>query len=266
MALLPPSLSEWMDRRASAADLGGDEGGGDYREGMTMRFLKPPIAKWRTTGWLSLLLTSTPVSIGGISAQTFVQLTDLGSGIGPRLSTTVTQAQIHQNLFGAIGAKVSFITTSGAVYEFASDRHWRRVDFGQMGQWIHSVNLDAGPRTDLRGLEMTARQNLYVTDPGMGRITTYHFDPTSQSLTFVGTLTSPGFPKPADVAWDGLDSPVTQEYLYVLDDSLGTITYFNFNSYPNSIQLLWTYGSTGTGTGQFERPSGICVGKTPATT
>jgi hypothetical protein len=43
------------------------------------------------------------------AAQTFVQLADLGHGIGARLTRNVTDSALDRALFGAIGTKVSYI-------------------------------------------------------------------------------------------------------------------------------------------------------------
>src|SRR5437867_11154333 len=64
---------------------------------------------------VGLLFADGITSPSSLSSQTFVQLTDLGSNIGPRLTRTRTRSLLNRPLFRAIGTKVSFIRP-GASY------------------------------------------------------------------------------------------------------------------------------------------------------
>lgn len=198
------------------------------------------------------------------SGQTFVQLTDLGSGIGPRLTRAVAQARLSRSLFGRIGTKVSFIDQT-VVYQFASDPDWSRVLVGLKDQYIHEYRNDGGPGgrlTSPYGVDVSGRKRVYIADRANGRVLVATFDPSTRNLVNPQNWTGP-FRRPIDVAWDGQTGPLVWDYVYVLDDSLGTVTYWDLNSGPPGT-LLWSYGSPGSTAGQFLWPSGVCVGKTAA--
>lgn len=198
----------------------------------------------------------------GAHAQTFVQLTDLGQGIGARLTRSVANQRLGVALFGEIGTKVSFID-NGVVYQFASDPAWGRILSGRMNYWVHEYDNRAGPGGRLRqplGIDVSARKYLYAADRANGVVFLAEFSPAAQNLVNPGVWTSAQFPRPVAVAWDGRTTPLTVDYLYVLDDSLSRVTYWDRPT------LLWSYGTAGTGVGQFSRPSGICAGKSVAST
>ena len=219
-----------------------------FRRGASLPFL------------LSLLLPIQPAD-----AQTFVQLTDLGSSLGPRLTIAVTRARLNRQLFGAIGTKVTFID-HGAVYQFASDPEWSRVLVGRKDEWIHEYDNATSPGGKLLqplGIEISARKFVYAVDPAKGMILVTEFSPGAKNLVNPDVWSNVQFPRPVDVAWDGSTTPLTVDYLYVLDDSLSRVSYWDRSNllWPN---LLWWYGTPGSGLAQFLRPSGICVGKTVA--
>jgi hypothetical protein len=195
------------------------------------------------------------------STQTFVQLTDLGSGIGARLTRTVADSALDRYLFGAIGTKVSYINY-GAVFQFASDPAWGRVLSGKMGEWIHEFTGLGFGGADLRtpmGIDITFLKRLYIADPLNGWVVFADFSESSQNLINPTVWAHPDFPRPVDVAWDGQTNPLVVQYMYVVDDSVSRISYWNRS--PGGTQS-WSYGSPGSGQGQFWRPSGVCVGKT----
>ncbi len=214
-----------------------------------------------TTWLLSFALAS--LAPPKIAAQTFVQLTDLGSNIGPRLTRVVAQQRIGRSLFGKVGTKVSFID-QGVVYQFATDPDWSRVLIGLKDDWIHEFTNDGGPGgriTGPLGIDISARKIVYVADRTKSRIVVATFSPSTRNL--INPQTWGPFVRPVDVAWDGQTNPLTTDYLYVIDDSLNQVSYWNVTSgVPGA--AIWTYGTTGAGTGQFLHPSGVCVGKTAA--
>jgi len=195
-----------------------------------------------------------------VDAQTFVQLTDLGSNIGPRLTRLVAQARISRSLFGRIGTKVTFIE-GGVAYEFATDPDWSRVVFGRKDYWINgytNVNGPGGRLLNPLGIDVSARRNVYVVDRARWHVLALTFDPNAKSLVNPRSLS---VARPIDLAWDGGSTPVSKDFLYVLDDSMATVTYWDWNAVGTPI-FLWSYGSPGSGIGQFRWPSGVCVGKT----
>src|SRR5712692_298596 len=210
---------------------------------------------------LVLVSASTKASSG----QTFVQLTDLGENVGPRLTRLIAQARIQRSLFGRIGSKVSYIN-NGVVYQLSTDPEWGRITIGNWNAWIHSYDNAGGPGGvvgEVEGVDVSARKNVYVADRDHARVLITTFDLSSGILTNPRSLAYQ-LRRPIDVAWDGGTTPLTSDSLYVLDDSLNSVTYWDLNSgVPGS--WVWSYGTAGAGVGQFSRPSGICVGKTAAT-
>ncbi len=216
---------------------------------------------WRTV-LPSLVLVATVCAprAFGQTGQTFVQLTDIGSNVGPRLTRLVSQARISRRLFGRIGTKVSYID-NGTIYQLASDPEWGRILVGLWGDYVHSFKNAGGAGGGLgevEGIDISARKIVYAADRSKGRILVATFSTASQNL--INAVTWGSFPRPVDVAWDGRTTPLTTDYLYVLDDSINSVSYWNVTSgIPGT--NIWTYGTTGSGTGQFRRPTGICAGK-----
>ena len=225
--------------------------------------------KKRRSGWeavtkaciLAGLLCLTKAS--EVAGQTFAQLSDMGSNIGPRLTRNVARNRINRTLFGTIGTKVTFINF-GTPYQFVTDPLWARVVIGKKDDWVHEYKNSSGPGGRLGapyGIDISARKYAYIADWLGRRVLVATFSTSSGNLTSPQNLVYSGFGRPIDVAWDGQSTPLTNDYLYVLDDSLARITYWNFNGTTPS-SPLWSYGAVGSGTGQFRRPSGLCVGKT----
>ena len=198
------------------------------------------------------------------SAQTFVQLSDMGENVGPRLTRVITQARVSRSLFGSIGTKVSFID-SGVVYQLVSDPTWARVTVGRWDQYIHEFLNAGGPGGVLggvQGIDISARRTAFLADHTNGRIVAATLDINSKNL--INAQSWGGvFPSPIDVAWDGGTSPLTLQYLFVLDDSIAQVSYWDA-SLGIPATHIWTYGTQGSGTGQFLRPTGVCAGKTAA--
>jgi flagellar hook assembly protein FlgD len=200
------------------------------------------------------------------ATQTFVQLSDLGENVGPRLTSTVTQARIQRMLFGRIGTKVSFIA-NGVVYQLATDPEWGRVTTGRWDKWIRPFTNLGGPGGrlgEVQGIDISARRTVYIADRSRARVLRATFDTAS------GNLVNPSSPpwqlaRPVDVAWDGASSPLTTDFLYVLDESTATVSFWDLNPGVPSAPI-WTYGAPGPDAGQFSHPSGVCAGKTAAPT
>ncbi len=204
-----------------------------------------------------------PGRVSGQTGATFTQLSDLGSNIGPRLTRSVTRARIERELFGRIGTKVNFIQ-NGLVYQFATDPVWNRVLVGLKDDYIQEYTNVGGPGGRILrpyGIDISARRFVYIADREQRRVLRTVFNPSSKNLTSPVNIYMLGT-RPIDVAWDGTSAPLTNDFLYVLDDSLSRVSYWDLNS--NITTPLWTYGSVGSGTGQFLRPTGVCVEKAPA--
>src|SRR5437870_7475513 len=190
--------------------------------------------------------------VTSVDGQTFAQLTDLGENVGPRLTRAVTLNRINKKLFGRIGTKVSFIN-NGVIYQFATDPDWGRVLIGNWDMWVHGYNNAGGPGGPLgqaEGIDISARRHVYVADRDHGRVVIATFDLNLGNLVNPSTLTSSFLVRPIDVAWDGGSSPLGTDYLYIVDDSTSSVTYWSFNGGTPS-SPLWSYVTKGSGTGQF---------------
>lgn len=221
---------------------------------------------WRDVVLGSALLASllAPPTVEGQSGQTFAQLSDLGSNIGPRLTRSVARQRIGRDLFGRLGTKVTFIQ-GGLAYQLASDPVWNRVLAGLKDQYINEFNNSGGLGGRLirpYGLDISARRWVYIADREARRVLVASFNPALKNIGSGGALNIalPGT-RPIDVAWDGQTAPLVNDFVYVLDDSLSRVSYWQLNTWPGS--QVWSYGSVGSGVGQFLRPTGVCVGKTP---
>jgi hypothetical protein len=99
----------------------------------------------------------TPTGQQLLRAQTYVQVAELdpSNPIGPRITSTVTQAKLSgRTLFGSVGDKVTYIWypdgQGGPIaYQFASDVAWNRVLLGQKDVYIHGFSGDTS--TPLQG-------------------------------------------------------------------------------------------------------------------
>ncbi len=212
---------------------------------------------------VTLFLVAGALSAPPTNAQTFVQLTDLGQNVGPRLTRTITKSRVNRILFGRIGTKVSFIN-NGVVYQFATDPDWGRVLIGNWDQWVHGYDNSSGPGGQfgqVEGIDVSARRNVYIADRDHARVVVAAFDLNVGNLVSPRQLTSSVLPRPVDIAWDGGATPLSTDYLYVVDDSSSAVTYWDFNGATPST-ALWSYGTKGEVVGQFWYPSGICAGKT----
>lgn len=205
-------------------------------------------------------------------AQTFAQITELGPehGIGPRITRTVARNKLQgASLFGSIGGKVTWIDASvspATAYEFSTDAFWDRIVFGQKDVWIDAeTNAEQGLQlSGPRGLDVTTMASLFVADALNGRIAVFGFHSPGRLLIFQGEVRDDqNLGVPVDVAWDGGLDPhdAAAPYFYVLD-VLGRLSYWRW--FAPSFTLQWVYGAGGSGTGQFLRPSGVCVGRTLA--
>jgi hypothetical protein len=203
------------------------------------------------------------------SGQSFAQLADLdpANAVGPRLTWTVTTNKLGNRLLGNLDQKITLIDAVASppiVYEFASDAYWNRVVFSQKDVYIKTFNNTGSGLTPLRGpggLDVSAQRTLFIVDRMNSRVVIARFDPVARTLTQLGVVnanqTTGLLRNVVDVAWDGRGAPLTDEYFYTLDAD-GKIAYWQWTG--TSAVLQWTYGSHGSGAGQFMNATGICVG------
>lgn len=213
----------------------------------------------------SFVLCAGVVLPPSLPAQTFVQLPDMGSGVGARLTRTVTLAQVNRRLFGDVGGKVTYINGT-TVYQLATDPTWGRALVGRMGEWVHSYNNHGGPGGRLlrpTGVDITGGRKVFIADRLGRQVLRTTLDLNVGNLTQPMSLQSASqMPRPVDVAWDGRTTPLTTAFLYVIDDSLNRVSYWDVTG--TSPVYQWSYGTTGSGVNQFNHPTGVCVGKSAA--
>jgi hypothetical protein len=209
-------------------------------------------------------------------AQTFNQVSPLPETNYNRVTRTVTQAEWSLNLFGGTARQVVFSVGSEGdelTYQFATDPHWNRVVFGVWDPPNHNatyVRSFGGPGNGTgqlkipAGLDIDWNQFLYVADYANSRIAVLKFD--RSYLTWAEPLPVPG--APIDVAWKQKGGVGGTEYLYVVLRNQARILKYELapSLGGSSAQLMSSYGTFGTtpGTGVFNDPVAICVGKEPS--
>jgi hypothetical protein len=193
--------------------------------------------------------------------QSFAQVLDLGSDVGARLTRAVTLNRINSSLFATPFAQVNWVDATGAtpvVFSFATDPVWSKVVFSRGENWLRGFNdwSDPVPLIAPRGLDVSGSRKIFITDPPTGRVLVVTLDESTKRLARVAALTT-GLTFPVSVAWDGGSSPLTGEALYVLDGATSAVSYWTKSG--STWTRAWSYGQSGSGTGQFSGPSDVCV-------
>jgi len=228
-----------------------------------------PLVRASITAGLCLTL----IVDGSLSAQTYVQVAELdpNNPIGARITSTVTQANLQgRTLFGWVGDKVTYINAMenpAAAYQFASDAAWNRILFGKKDVYIHGLSESPVgiPFLGLAGIDygrgLVQGLPVYIADRANERVVVVTFDAAYKQLVG-GYFTPPDSDLSglADVAFDGAASgPDPSTWYFYTIGVTGRLAYWNVQPYLLA-NKNWSYGSTGTGTGQFMSPKGICVG------
>src|SRR5438034_1604490 len=200
-----------------------------------------PIA--RTALVLAGLSLAPPVH-GLLRAQTYVQVAELdpNNPIGPRITSTVTQAKLSgRTLFGWVGDKVTYIWAPSnqgpTAYQFASDAAWNRILFGKKDIYIHGVSqVDAntsflGPEGLDYAADLGPGQYLrvFVADRANARVVVATFDTSTKSLTpGAYTHADPDLNGVTDVAFDGTAGYFGNWYFYAVSVT-GRVSYWKIN-------------------------------------
>jgi hypothetical protein len=217
----------------------------------------------RQTLWiLGGLIAGAGLAPRQATGQTFSQILQLGEGVGPRLTRTVTLDSLNSSLFAVVYDHVTWVDARGSnpiVYEFAADPIWSKVVFSRKDDWIRGFNDWSAPDPVVgpRSLDVSGSRKLFITDPPTGRVLVVTLDEAQKRLTRVGSL-SAGLTFPLAVAWDGATSPLSGEAVYLVDAEAPLISYWTKSG--STWTRSWSYGQVGSGTGQFSGPTGICVG------
>lgn len=202
--------------------------------------------------------------------QSFSQILDLdpANQVGPRLTWTVTTAKLGNRLFGELTSKITLIdaiSNPAKAYEFASDRAWNRILFGEKDVYVKEFRNAGTGLTNLRapsGLDISSQRTLFIADRLNSRVVIARFDPVARTLAQIGIAAfdsiSGSLNGVTDVAWDGRTSPLTDEFWYAVDAG-GQVSYWQWTG--SAAIRQWSYGSEGDGVGQFRNPTGICVGR-----
>lgn len=224
------------------------------------------LARWGALAVLGVIACSTR-----LSAQTFVQVADMDptNTVGPRLTSTVTQQKISRTLFGELNAKMTLIdavASPAVAYEFASDGAWNRIVFGQKDVYIKTFD-DHGANGKLAsptGIDVSGSRYVFIADELGNRIVIAQFNSAAQTLQQVAS-TGPNslLHSVMDVAWDGDSVPLTHNSFYAVSGA-GGVSYWTWQAPSGQPQAQWSYGSKGSGIGQFLEPRGVCVGHTLA--
>jgi hypothetical protein len=199
-----------------------------------------------------------------LSAQSFSQIATTSPNVGLRFTQSDAQQLWSRVLFSSPADIVGYFVTQGTTterYAFFGDSAWNRLLFGQGDNYLKAfaeggsdqfgaaipVSMDASPN-----------DQLVVAERGTGSESVLSFNSGTQSLALAesfGLLTLSA--DPVAVAWDGSDDPLGYEGAYVLQSN-SKVSYWKKTG--GTWGRLWEYGSAGSGTGQFNSPTGVCVG------
>jgi hypothetical protein len=209
-----------------------------------------------------------------LPAQTYVQVAELNptEPIGSRITSTVTQAKLSRKLFGHIADKVTYIDWTAnpqTVYQFASDDVWNRVLFGKKDVYIKAFSQVAtgtsllGPAGIDYADQVSSALPLFIADRANERVVVATFNKYNHTLTTqFYTNADPDLVGVADVAYEhGPGYSSGTHYFYAVS-VIGRISWWKIWDLEPSGNKLWSYGTAGSGTGQFRSPKGICVGHT----
>ncbi len=231
-------------------------------------------------------LSLAPLVNGRVCGQTYAQVAELNPShpIGARITSAVTNAQLSRTLFGRLGTKITLINATDysppVAYEFATDPAWNRLLFGQKDVYIHGFDNSGTGHTPLlgpAGIDVSSYALVHIADAVNSRVLLARFvsGGSCQGMYEVAVTPSDSALRSViDVAWDGGPTPETfaTDLFYALDGN-GHVSYWNsqrdklyipppcpggYRWFPPVKQ--WTYGSAGSGTGQFRDPRGICAG------
>jgi hypothetical protein len=176
----------------------------------------------------------------------------------------ITRAEVG-HVIGAPGSGRTYVNYggSGKTHRFIADGSWHRILILREGEWFRDFNNAGYPGGALLApsdIDISSGGTVYIADRGNGRILAAGFN-GDYITPAVGSFSTPTM-APVAVAWDGGSSPIgpsAREDLYVVDAAQARITYWKASG--GSWTLAWTYGSPGSGTGQFRQPSGVCVSR-----
>lgn len=206
---------------------------------------------------LAALCTASPAA-----GQTFVQIQQLGSSVGPRM----TRAWAVANVFGSRiffqphGAASYVVDPSGSRYRFAADPVMSRVAYGLDYDWVTAFDGSAMPSTTLQypvDVDFTGSSLLLIADPGAHRIIVASFN--GSSLTALRAFDASLAEYPVSVAWDGGSDPFHVVNAYIADAVHNRVEYWT-SSQGSGWVRAWNYGHGGTGTGAFANIAAVCVG------
>lgn len=148
------------------------------------------------------------------------------------------------------------------VYTVAKEENGKRVQkdrwsgcFGSFGSGNEQFKYPRG--ICIKPADSTSRYlHIFVADEGNNRIVQLRFDKQNRELSWVRTVTSGSLDAPKDVACSWLDEENGKAILAVASSGNDRIAFYRVNS-DNTVDYLTGYGSTGSGSGQFKRPSSL---------
>lgn len=212
-------------------------------------------------GWIPFVAALTVFTTPMVEAQTFAHVVDIDGGVGPRLTMNDVQGALGHQLLASLrgAAGIANFGGSGVAYLFVADPMAGRVLFAKEGDWIREftgAGLASGPLRHPEDVDFAAGGVVYVADPILNLVRVLDFDGNQLTLLSEtdGQLTNP-----VSVAWDGKSAPFDSVSFYALE-ARGPVSYW----YPQLGQWYraWSYGSHGSGIGEFDSPMAVCVGRT----
>ncbi|MGH7455156.1 MAG: hypothetical protein ACRENG_27625, partial [bacterium] len=191
-----------------------------------------------------------------------------------RLTRSVTRTLVDRDLFAACHASIPVEYYNGVTkwsLIICTDPLWNRIMYGDYNKWIKTYGSWGAGNGQFRhphGIDRNAYGKIFIADTGNNRVVVLQINwAVSGSNTYNTSLSylhafGGGLSIPEDVAWDDNGTPTntTDDYIWVADT--GNHRIIRYKEISPGFYAGITYGTYGTGTGQFRHPKAIAVGRT----
>jgi len=190
-----------------------------------------------------------------------------------RLTRSVAQNLLSIDLFAACHAAVPVVYNNGSTawnLIVCTDPAWNRLMYGDYNDWVKTYGSWGSGNGQFRhpqGIDRDAYGKVYVADTGNNRIVVLQINwqvsgasTYNTNLSYVESIGSLSIPE--DVAWDDNGTPTNTSDDYVWVTDTGNHRIIRYNRIAPGYYFGLTYGTYGSGTGQFRNPRSIAVGRT----
>jgi hypothetical protein len=176
-----------------------------------------------------------------------------------RLNRQIAEDKIDRQLFGSTGETASYyeITyrkelpfVSATYLQFVTDPRWDRVIYGNMNNWIRSLD-DVQTPIDI-AVDPTGR--VYIAEKKPQHISVLQISGEGDAIDLIPTFIIKDIPEPTAIAHSDNGTPLNSgdDFLFVADASSNAIHKFGLGD--QSAHLIYSYT-------ELDTPTEICVGK-----